>query len=139
MKEQEYINVSDLARISAILEILRNIVPANSAVIDRNNLTKIFQILVDWQERLTDDIYVGPPEVMDKKIMAGFAWKVTSKKWLCKKDLKTVPDNRVVFTVGKIYDEVQRISGLVILIDDDKEGHGIFLELMENHFEEPPE
>jgi len=70
-------------------------------------------------------------------------------KWLCKKDFRMIQDNRIVFTSGKIYEEVDRCRHDykgdqwtdVYLIDDDGEPpHGMDLDKdMKLYFEEVPE
>lgn len=58
-------------------------------------------------------------------------------KWLCKKDFKMIaPPDKIAFTAGETYEEIDRISHNtkhdawtdVFLIDDDGERHGMDLE-----------
>jgi|GEM_PF-4235298 len=52
MNEQEYINVSNRTRLTNILQILNEIMPDKSGVIDRSELQHVMVTLQDWEEQL---------------------------------------------------------------------------------------
>jgi hypothetical protein len=56
MTEQEYINVSELKSITLAMKCLREIVPGNSEVVNREKLQGIFKQLSEWQEKLFETI-----------------------------------------------------------------------------------
>lgn len=58
MKEQEYINVSDLLKTTGAIKILREIVPDNSEIIDNKELGKILSKLNKWQSKLFKSINI---------------------------------------------------------------------------------
>lgn len=58
MKEQEYINVSDLAKIRSAISVLRNIIPASSKVINKNDFAKVMDRLYKWEQKLSSKIII---------------------------------------------------------------------------------
>ena len=58
MTEQEYIEVSDLARIRNIQSIMRDIVPDCGDIIGKDAYQTIGSILYDWESRLTIKIEI---------------------------------------------------------------------------------
>ena len=52
MNEQEYINVSNRTRITNVLQILNEIMPDKSGVIDQSELQQVMVTLQDWEEQL---------------------------------------------------------------------------------------
>jgi len=58
MKEKEYINVSDLARIRAINAIIRLIIPKNSSVIKIRDYNKVTSLLYEWEDQISRAIKV---------------------------------------------------------------------------------
>jgi hypothetical protein len=59
MTEQDYIKVKALGTITAAINTLRDLVPANlEDVITKEEYSKVIPILYDWQERLFKDIKI---------------------------------------------------------------------------------
>lgn len=58
MKEQEYINVSDLTRIRSMIIVGRNIIPENNKVIDKNDFAEIMDRLYTWEQKLSSKIEI---------------------------------------------------------------------------------
>ena len=58
MKEQEHIDVSDLAKIRSAKSNLRDVMPEISNVVDKEGYTIIMQTLVSWENKLNDVIDV---------------------------------------------------------------------------------
>ena len=52
MKEQEYIDVSDRVKVSNALEILRDITPSISSIINSEDYTTVIKILSGWEDNL---------------------------------------------------------------------------------------
>ena len=52
MNEQEYIHVSNRTRITNVLQILNEIMPDKSGVIDQSELQQVMVTLQDWEEQL---------------------------------------------------------------------------------------
>ena len=52
MNEHEYINVSNRTRITNVLQILNEIMPDKSGVIDQSALQQVMVTLQDWEEQL---------------------------------------------------------------------------------------
>lgn len=52
MNEQEYINVSNRTRITNVLQILNEIMPDKSGVIEPSELQQVMMVLQDWEEQL---------------------------------------------------------------------------------------
>jgi len=52
MTEQEYIDCGDRVRISHTINILREIVPENSSVIDSKDYTHMMIKLTSWEKKL---------------------------------------------------------------------------------------
>jgi len=59
MKEQEYIDVSELQKLSVISNLLRTITPANSNVIDSETCADMIDTIDDWIETLYTKIKVS--------------------------------------------------------------------------------
>jgi hypothetical protein len=53
MTEQEYINTSDLARIRSMIAVSKNIIPANSKIINNTEFYKIMQLLYKLEQKLS--------------------------------------------------------------------------------------
>ena len=51
MNEQEYVNVSNRTRLTNILQILNEVMPDKSGVIDRSELQQVMVTLQDWEEQ----------------------------------------------------------------------------------------
>lgn len=58
MTEQEYINATDLAKVRAIMAILREIVVANSIGAIQKDYIEVHQRLDAWHAALTDRVKV---------------------------------------------------------------------------------
>lgn len=58
MKEQEYINVRELSITLAVLNLLREIVVANSEVIKEEELRAVGETVYQWQQKLFKKIYI---------------------------------------------------------------------------------
>ena len=58
MTEQEYINVSDLTKITGAINVLREIVPDNSEIIENKKLVGIICKLSEWQSKLFESINI---------------------------------------------------------------------------------
>ena len=58
MKEQEYINVSDLLKTTGAVKMLCEIVPDNSEIIDNKELGEILSKLSYWQSKLFESINI---------------------------------------------------------------------------------
>lgn len=58
MKEQDYINVSDLARVRSAIVVLRNIIPKNSTIIKEEDYYKIMSKLYSWESDLVELIKI---------------------------------------------------------------------------------
>lgn len=57
MTEKEYIKVKALGTITAAINTLKDLVPANlEDVITKEEYSKVMPILCDWQERLFEQI-----------------------------------------------------------------------------------
>ena len=52
MNEQEYINVSNRTRLTNVLQILNEIMPDKSGVIDQPELQQVMVTLQNWEEQL---------------------------------------------------------------------------------------
>lgn len=52
MTEQEYIDCGDRVRISHMINVLRDIVPENSSVIDLKDYTQMMRKLTSWEKKL---------------------------------------------------------------------------------------
>lgn len=62
MTEQEYIDATDLANIRAAKEILRQVLPANSKILNGYEHVKVMRILQTWEDDLHNHINVIPTE-----------------------------------------------------------------------------
>jgi len=58
MTEQDYINVSDQAKVRNAIEILNQILPVNSYVILNEEYIEVMSTLAAWEERLRNEIRV---------------------------------------------------------------------------------
>ena len=58
ISEQEYIDYQDGIRIRIIKDILREIVPENSSVIDLKDYTEMMRKLSSWEEKLFELVKV---------------------------------------------------------------------------------
>lgn len=58
MTEQEYIDVSDLAKLRSAKAILSDITPANSKVIDLYDFSTIMEHLAIWEIELSEKINI---------------------------------------------------------------------------------
>jgi len=59
MTEQDYIKVKALGTITAAINTLKDLVPANlEDVITKEEYSKVIPTLYDWQERLFKDIKI---------------------------------------------------------------------------------
>jgi len=58
MTEQDYINVSDQAKVRNAIEILNQILPVNSYVILNEEYNEVMSTLAAWEERLRNEIRV---------------------------------------------------------------------------------
>jgi hypothetical protein len=54
MTEQEYIDTTDRVKISNARQILSDICPENSSVIDIENFRVMMKLLAEWEEQLFD-------------------------------------------------------------------------------------
>jgi len=52
MKEQEYIDLSDMVLLESIRKALREIIPANSDVIKNSDYRMVLNIIASWIEKL---------------------------------------------------------------------------------------
>jgi hypothetical protein len=59
MKEQDYINVSDLTRIREIKHLMQNIIPENSEVILRLDYENMSNLLHKWDVEICKRIKIG--------------------------------------------------------------------------------
>lgn len=56
MTEKEYIRVTEITRVRAINEIIRNIIPENSDVITREEYNKVVHYLYKWEDGLSKKV-----------------------------------------------------------------------------------
>lgn len=61
MNEQEYIDTSDLAKISSAMAVIRDIVPENSSIITVEDYKMVFSKLRQWQSELFETISMEQP------------------------------------------------------------------------------
>ena len=61
MTEKEYIRVTELTRVRAINELMRNIIPENSDVITRDEYNKVVHFLYKWEDKLSSKIKTKQP------------------------------------------------------------------------------
>ena len=74
MTEQEYLDVSDLARIRTARQVLRDICPETSQVVDRERYREIHRVLQLWDAALTSGIDVAeiaPPPSIKRSCRCG--------------------------------------------------------------------
>lgn len=58
MTEQEYIDVTDLVKLRDIKFILRDIIPENSEIIDKDSFNSIYAIIGEWEHKLSNKIMI---------------------------------------------------------------------------------
>lgn len=58
MREEEYILVSDLARVRDLMATLREIVPANNTEIDEDSYRFVWNYLIGWEKRISNAITI---------------------------------------------------------------------------------
>lgn len=58
MSEQEYINVSDLARVTSVIKVIGDIVPETSNTIEEEDYRGMLSKLYEWQNELFKTVSV---------------------------------------------------------------------------------
>lgn len=53
MTEQEYIDATDLAKLRIADTIIRDVLPANSSVVDKESHRTVCRIIQQWTDRLS--------------------------------------------------------------------------------------
>lgn len=74
MTERELIDLGDRVRIKDAKEILRQVLPENSGIIDKEDYQTVMRILSLWIEKLSESIKVDDYAMLETKASSCHNW-----------------------------------------------------------------